>query len=407
MLSSFTWDRVPVPSIRHYSLWGLSSQLKEGLPTKKSLLPLTFIAIILAISITTLVGAPPELGLSTLATMGHPVRLAKQMTQYFKENLSIRQSLQNLSLQLRLMGGNREINGIFLANDGLIKNFSATTDTSIYQKNTQSLLEFVQTTKTPCALVLIPTACVIYQDQVPDYAPIEKTNQKLFIEETTKAFAGLATGVDVYTPLYDARDRYLYYRTDDNLTTEGGFVVYQTLAKRLGLTPKTPEDFALDNLGEGYYGPLYDQWGYGGVKPDTIMAWRYISQPRAWQVDHWLRYENRTYYSLYPTEAVVQGEEINGILGGLSPKITITTLGSGAKGSLLVLGDRTTLSYLPFLAIHYQTITFADTSLLTDSEVRALNPEDYDQVLFSYSLDTYLNTSEPYRASSIGSTATQ
>lgn len=40
------------------------------------------------------------------------------MTQYFKENLSIRQSLQNLSLQLRLMGGNREINGIFLANDG-------------------------------------------------------------------------------------------------------------------------------------------------------------------------------------------------------------------------------------------------------------------------------------------------
>lgn len=104
MLSSFTWDRVPVPSIRHYSLWGLSSQLKEGLPTKKSLLPLTFIAIILAISITTLVGAPPELGLSTLATMGHPVRLAEQMTQYFKENLSIRQSLQNLSLQLRLMG---------------------------------------------------------------------------------------------------------------------------------------------------------------------------------------------------------------------------------------------------------------------------------------------------------------
>ena len=371
---------------------------------KKSLLPLTFIAVILAIAITTLAGAPPQLGWSSLAAMGHPVRLAEELTEYFQENLSIRQTLQNLSLQLRLLGGNRELEGIFLANDGLIQNFSATTDTSVYQRNTQSLLEFVQTTRTPCALVLIPTACAIYQDQVPDYAPIEKTNQKLFIEETTKAFAGLATGVDVYTPLYDARDQYLYYRTDDNLTTQGGFVVYQTLAKRLGLTPKEEKDFALDNLGEQYYGPLYDQWGYGGVKPDVIIAWRYVSQVRAWQVDHWLRYENRTYYTLYPTEAIVEGEEINGILGGRSPKITITALGSGVKGSLLVLGDRITLSYLPFLAVHYQTITFADTSLLTDSEIQALNPEEYDQVLFSYGLDTYLNTSEPYRASAIGST---
>ena len=56
------------------------------------------------------------------------------------------------------------------------------------------------------------------------------------------------------------------------------------------------------------------------------------------------------------------------------------------------------------MAVHYQTITFADTSLLTDSEIQALNPEEYDQVLFSYGLDTYLNTSEPYRASAIGST---
>ena len=67
-----------------------------------------------------------------------------------------------------------------------------------------------------------------------------------------------------------------------------------------------------------------------------------------------------------------------------------------------MLGDRTALSYLPFLAGHYQKITFLDFSLLTASEIAAFNPDDYTQVLFAYSLDTYLNTEHPAKAGELG-----
>ena len=55
------------------------------------------------------------------------------------------------------------------------------------------------------------------------------------------------------------------------------------------------------------------------------------------------------------------------------------------------------------MAGHYQKITFLDLSLLTASEIGAFCPDDYTQVLFAYSLDTYLNTEQPAKASELRS----
>ena len=168
-----------------------------------------------------------------------------------------------------------------------------------------------------------------------------------------------------------------------------------------GRTPPYPlSQFEVRYDVHDYYGALYQRWGYGGVRPDVIATYR-DTRGTASQVLNWQRFSQRTYYTLYPQEAAASGDAANVILGGQAPRIEITTPGRRSS-SLLVLGDRTALSYLPFLAGHYQKITFLDFSLLTASEIAAFNPDDYTQVLFAYSLDTYLNTEHPAKAGELG-----
>ena len=338
----------------------------------------------------------PSSAREALAMITDPLVFPTVMEDFYQHGLPFADTLRDVCLQLRMLGGAEEFDGIVLANDGLIENFIPSEDTALRKKNTAAVRQFAEESGIPTYLMIVPTACAIYQEQLP--ANMNLYNQKRFIEETYRSLSGQVTAIDVYPTLYTAREDYLYYRSDSRLTSLGGYTVYQTLARRLGLTPS--QEFSLDRVSHDFYGDLYDRWGYGGVKPDIITLYHNLSAQRSYRVYHWDRYEERTYYGLYPSEAAVSGKQEDIILGGHSPRMEITALGAPDQ-SLLVLGDRGTLSYLPFLASHYRTITYLDLTLLTQWEIEDLSAQGYDQVLFACDLSTYLNTDSFARVSGL------
>lgn len=365
---------------------------------KKRVLPLGFIAVLIAILLSAAVNDPAGAWAVVRRGWDHPTVLAEQMEDFFRENLPFREELRGTVLRLRMLGGSREQNGLFLVEDGLIPDLTVTGDTTIHRGNTRQILSVMEKTSSPAYLMLIPTPCAIYQDRLPDYAPLY--NQRSYIESTYKQFYGTASTVDAYNALLYADSSYLYYRTEDNLTALGGYALYKALAARLGFTPRPLSQFEV-GYSEDYYGSLYEQWGYGGVRPDIVTTYRDVGGGTVSSVLNWQRFTQRTYNTLYPREAAAVGKATDIILGGSAPRIDITTQG-GRSSSLLVLGDKTAFSYLPFLAGHYQKITFLDFSLLTASEIGSFSPDDYTQVLFAYSLDTYLNTEHPAKAGELG-----
>ena len=366
---------------------------------KKRLLPLCFIAVLAAITLSAVISDPA--GAKSVLRQGwdHPTVLAVELEDFLRENLPFREKLRGAVLALRIASGAVEQDGIFLAGDGLIPDLTVTADTTVHRGNTRPILAAIEETSSPACFMLIPTACAIHRDKLPDYAPLY--NQRGYIENTYKQFYGSATTVDAYNALLYAGSDYLYYRTQDNLTSFGGYALYQALAARLGFVPRDLSQFEVSYDAHDFYGDLYQRWGGGGVRPDVITTYREVGGGTSSQVLSWQRFSQKTYYTLYPREAAVTGEELNIILGGGAPRIEIETEGTRSS-TLLVLGDRTALSYLPFLAGHYQRITFLDFSLMTASEISAFRPDDYTQVLFAYSLDTYLNTEHPAKASELG-----
>lgn len=369
---------------------------------KNRLLPLCFLVLVTAVTAATFLGSPGPLDQNMLVNIGRPPQMAEDLEGYFQKNLSLRTPLRNLNLKLRTMAGQGELDGFYLTGDGLIPTFTPTEDSAIQRNNTQGILDFATREGVPTAVMLLPTPSAVYHDRLPPYAGDIQFNQRSYLESVNRKFSGAVAWVDVYATLFASREESLYYRTDSTLTTRGGYLVYQSLANRLSLSPLPAQGFRQQFLPEPYYGDLYEQWGYGGVKGDTIVLY-HSQSPAQFEVRHWLRFEDKIYYTLYPDQAAVNGNPMNTLLGGHSPRMDIRNLSlSPGHGSLLVLGDRNALSFLPFLAYHYSQITFADPDLLTDSELAALAPGDYGQVLFTFSLDRYMNSSQPTRAAQAG-----
>jgi len=369
------------------------------LKSKKRLLPLGFIAVMAGLLIASVAGDPA--GAWSVARQGwdHPTILAEALEDFLCQNLPFREELRGTALRLRMVGGAVQQDGIFLVEDGLIPDLVVTSDTTIHRANTRQILAAIKDASSPAYLMLIPTACAIYQDKLPSYVPLYQ--QRSYIESTYKQFYGSAVTVDAYNALLYSDSSYLYYRTEDNLAPLGGYALYQALAPRLGFTAKPLQQFAVSYDVHDYYGDLYARWGYGGVRPDVIATYRDVTGGHASRVLHWERFSQRSYGTLYPREAAATGRGTDILLGGYAPRVEIETQGARSS-SLLVLGDRTAFAYLPFLAGHYQRITFLDLSLLTASEIAAFDPDDYSQVLFAYSLDTYLNTEHPAKAAELG-----
>ena len=367
--------------------------------SKKRLLPLGFIAVMAGLLIASVAGDPA--GAWSVARQGwdHPTILAEALEDFLCQNLPFREELRGTALRLRMLGGAVQQDGIFLVEDGLVPDLVVTSDTTIHRGNTRQILAAIKDASSPAYLMLIPTACAIYQDKLPSYVPLYQ--QRSYIESTYKQFYGSAVTVDAYNALLYSDSSYLYYRTEDNLAPLGGYALYQALAPRLGFTAKPLQQFAVSYDVHDYYGDLYARWGYGGVRPDVIATYRDVTGGHASRVLHWERFSQRSYGTLYPREAAATGRGTDILLGGYAPRVEIETQGARSS-SLLVLGDRTAFAYLPFLAGHYQHITFLDLSLLTASEIAAFDPDDYSQVLFAYSLDTYLNTEHPAKAAELG-----
>ncbi len=237
----------------------------------------------------------------------------------------------------------------------------------------------------PTYCMLIPTAYGLYQESRQGSS---LQGQKRFIEDAYRTLAGKLTAIDAYTPLADAREQYIFYRTDSNPTALGGYLIYRAAATRLNLTPLTLDRFVVEYPTRDYYGDFAQRKRPADIIPDLLAVYR-PTTPQRVRITHLQPQEKREYHSLTPTSAALLGEPYQLYLGGLSPWLTIESL--ARSGRLLVLGDRTAASYLGFFSNHYASITFAMPEELTQQQLSEVLAGEYDQILLAFSMQSFVS----------------
>ena len=291
----------------------------------------------------------------------------------------------------RYLTGEREIDGYFLSEDSIMKDMQSP-DVQTVQRNNAVLAQLAASIDGPKTyLTLIPTAAAIKQNELPQL--VEVYNQRSFIETVYEQIGGMAKTVDVYQPLFVNMDKYLYYRTQENLTALGGYYVYSAMCERLGHTLRTPDYYTIEYLTHSFEGQSKQQFPFVPVKDDILTIYDYTRYERSYRVTHeWEDGSTAIYSRLYLREAADSEQPMDVYMGPESPRTDIEVDGVAYELRLLVLGDHTAKSYLPLLANHYVQVTFLDVRQATKEFYAEVDPERYDQVLVALSADTYAHT---------------
>lgn len=312
---------------------------------------------------------------------------------FVQENFPFAERLKNSSVQLQLLLGKKEHDGLFIGNDILIEDIEQP-DANIMERNLQELQAFVEMeTYTPISVLYLPTKYAIKQQELPDNAEYFAFNQKNFIDKSYAALSGKATTVDAYSTLFANNDKYLYYRTDPNLTGLGAYYVYSALIQRMGMSPLEQDEFDQQHISHNYYGSTFAASSYKDISPDIITLYHPTNQSSV-AVTHHNDY-SYTYNELYPKHLMELSGDLSVILGGDSGDITIRS-GLKRQRKLLVFGDESILPILPLLSAHYYEIRFIDFEHWNDTVLNELDVEEMDQILLAYSVDSLIH--DPYPA---------
>lgn len=337
-----------------------------------------------------------------------------RLERVIRNSFPFSKQLLDLRNLINISGGRREIvtqvyglpikqNGIFVSENSLMKNIDEPVESYVDQ-NIESIAVFadeLRQDRVQTYFMLIPTSGAILQQNLPPYADSVMVNQRRFIDDVYNRISGSVTTIDVYSPLFAARNQYIYYRTENNLTSQGGFYIYSAMLPRLQLGQAQLNRFDVEYIAGSFYGDLAKESGYTSLSPDIVSLLRYSLSNRyfhEFMVTHKSAKGEKTYHTLYPKHLSAEGEALDIFLGGMSP-VTDIFASTEHTEKILLFADRTAISYVPLLANNCERLTVVNLSSY-NFMLNEINPVDYDKAIFAFSTESFMQMPEPSRAAS-------
>ncbi len=308
---------------------------------------------------------------------------------FLSENLPERDKLSQLAVRLLYLSGRREFDGVFLGEDGsLLKNIEAP-ETDTIEASADAIGDFISDHRAGACVMLIPTAVIIKQQEINSAAADRLYNQRHMISEVYADLSGKAVTVDVYQSLFAHRSEYIYYNTEENLTSLGGYYVYSEYASALNLRVRPISDFNIAYAAHGFQGSLASGALGEYASDDFIAMYAYTQYEREYTVTHTAADGTRTVQEGLYDRQTAWNDPTDILLGGLTPITEIETNGPYEEWCWSS-AMRPRKAGCRFWQTHYAHITFIDLAAAPDSMLAAIRVSDYQQVLFAYSADTFL-----------------
>ncbi len=344
----------------------------------KKLAAFGIIAMILCTSIALLINISSEKSLPKEGPF------LENIETVLSENMPMGDALSEWKMTVSYLSGVRRFDDIYIGSEGsLIKDIKRPT-TRTFSTAENYVLSFAERNQIKPYFMLVPTAAAILQQEISSYASEDFYNQRNLINRMYSQFGDKVRTTDIYQTLYDKRGEYIYYHTEDLPTSLGGYYIYTELCSRLGIEQKPLDEFSVSYAAHGFYGSLSNDFFEKYAEPDFISLYEYIGKKQSLIIEHY----NSKSISKISEDIFAYGKEYEDktdmVFGGLSPKMEIT-VNENTEGTILIFGDETAKSWLPFLISNYKKITYIDLNSCSEEMLSAIIPENYDQVLFAYS----------------------
>jgi hypothetical protein len=303
---------------------------------------------------------------------------------YISDHFPLRTDFVKINTDINVAIGQREINDVYIGKDRLSQKIT-TSDMNIINGNIDGINAFSARYNLPVFVGLIPTSAGIYPEDMPANAP--NLNQQNFIKSVYENLDKNVTNIDVYSVLRDARDEYIYYRTDHHWTTAGAFIAYKNFGEKMGFSPLDMSFFEIEKAADDFRGSLYSKVLYDKITPDSIDIYHenFVTENVKiyTTVDAVPEQKNDIYFREY----LSLKNKYNVFLGENVPLVTIDTNSNGKK--LLIIKDSYANSFVPFLLPHYSSITLLDMRYINVPLDEFIDVSDFDQALVLYNVYSF------------------
>ncbi len=306
----------------------------------------------------------------------------RELVSYTADNFAGRNELISANARLESSMGESIVNGVYIYENRLL---SVDTTPKNTDKSAQAVNEFVKNYNGAVYFVAVPTSSGVYGNKLPPY--LLKSTEKQQIDSLYTNLDASIRKIDAYNILKMLSDNYIYYRSDSKWTSYGAFCVYRTVIQKLGFMPVSYDKYTIEHITNNYKGNLYSKTQYMESKPDLLDIYEYSGGA---EVTDCKGYDNNGMMyrkSLYDREMIESEDMYRLYLGGKLPLVKIRTNVANDK-KLLVIGDDYAVCFVPFLIQHYSEIAFISPDCMEKKLNEFLNPDDYEQLLFLFGIDT-------------------
>lgn len=253
------------------------------------------------------------------------------------------------------------------------------------EKSVEAVNEFVKNYNGAVYFVAVPTSAGVYGDILPSY--LLKSTEKQQIDSFYTNLDSDIRKIDAYNILKMLSDNYIYYRSDSKWTSYGAFCVYRTVIQKLGFMPVSYDKYTIEHITDNYKGNLYSRTQYMESKPDLLDIYEYsggadITDCKGYDNNGMMYRKN-----MYDRDAVETDDMYRLYFGEKLPLVRIHTNVNNNK-KLLVIGDDYATCFVPFLIQHYSEIAFVSPDCMEKELRKFLNPDDYEQLLFLFGIDS-------------------
>lgn len=306
------------------------------------------------------------------------------------KNLPFRESISDIMDRIHYFSGMRHFGDIYIGSEGsLLKDIEEPTSRT-YSAAKSYISGYAEKHQIKPYFMLVPTASAILQQEIDDYASEEIYNQRTLIGQMYSLFEGKARTTDVYQTLFDHRNEYIYYHTEDMPTSLGGYYIYSELCDRLSIKQNTLESFSAAYVAHDFYGSLADEFFRPYASPDFITLYEYTGEKCYFTVRHIYEDKATSSESLYVYDENSVENKLDMILGKHSPITEIArSKGDSTLNSILIFGDKSAKSWLGLLATNYTRITFVDLNEVSAAMLYGISTDNYTHVLFAYSTEAF------------------
>lgn len=277
------------------------------------------------------------------------------LESYLADHFPFRDFFMGVKTKAEMSAGKKEINDIYIAEDGyLIEEYEKPENTERIGKILGSFAKEMEGQEVDVRLMLVPTAVCIYEEKLPEYAPVR---DQMETAEIIYGISGIKP-VDCSKDLLAYKEKgELYYKTDHHWTTLGAYAGYTAYCREKELDAVSLEEMTAQTAAEDFRGTVYSKAGDYGRGGDSITI--YTNPADKLTVEYMDTGETRE--SLYNLEYAEEKDKYSLFLDNLHSLIEITNENADSDRELVLIKDSYANSMVPFLAHHYKKIYVFDT----------------------------------------------